>query len=187
MNPAAPHYLPSFITGPGETDVLMVGSTVFLVVLVVILGGLYFWLHAIPERVAHGASKLQFQLVGVLSLLALFTHNNAFWVAALLLALVPVPDFWTPITNMADSLARMAARRVPVGSGMRADEPHDAAPEPLTPSGTAEPATANSTTPDLSGEAAVAVSLEERPRHPLDIPASKKAAASTRGHKGPKS
>jgi hypothetical protein len=49
---------------------------------------MYFWLHSIPERLAHGSSKVQFQLVAVMSLLALFTHNNAFWVAALLLALV---------------------------------------------------------------------------------------------------
>jgi hypothetical protein len=83
---------------------------IFLVVIVILVGSLYFWLHAIPERIAHGASALQFQFVGVLSLLALFTHNNAFWVAALLLALVPIPDFWTPISSMADALTRLAAR-----------------------------------------------------------------------------
>jgi hypothetical protein len=59
---------------------------------------------------SHGASQLQFQLVAVLSLLALFTHIHAFWIAALLLALVPIPDFWTPLASMADSLARMAMR-----------------------------------------------------------------------------
>lgn len=28
-NPAAPHFLPSFITAPGETDPLLVGAVVF--------------------------------------------------------------------------------------------------------------------------------------------------------------
>ena len=72
---------------------------------------MYFWLHSIPERISHGSSKIQFQLVAVLSLLALFTHNNAFWVGALLLALVPIPDFWTPLATMAESLAKMAGLR----------------------------------------------------------------------------
>jgi hypothetical protein len=111
MNPAAPHFLPSFITGPGETDYLLTGAAVFLVLLVMFMGSMYFWLHSIPERLSHGSSKIQFQLVAVLSLLALFTHINAFWVAALLLALVPIPDFWTPLAAMADSLAKMAGLR----------------------------------------------------------------------------
>lgn len=110
MHPAAPHHLPGFITAPGESDVLMISSVVLLVVLVMGLGSLYFWLHSIPERIAHGAGKVQFQLVGVLALLALFTHNYIFWVGALFLALVPIPDFWTPLANMASSLARMAER-----------------------------------------------------------------------------
>lgn len=110
MHPLAPHHLPGFIVGPGESDVLLTGSIVFLVALLMILGSLYFWLHSLPERIAHGASQLQFQLVAVLALLALFTHNNVFWVAALLLAIVPVPDFWTPLATMAESLARMAGR-----------------------------------------------------------------------------
>jgi hypothetical protein len=120
MNPAAPHFLPFFITAPGETDLLLTGVVVFLVVAVMSLGIMYFWLHSIPERLAHGASKTQFQLVAVMSLLALFTHINAFWVAALLLALVPIPDFWTPLATMAESLAKMAGRRLrnaPVDEG----------------------------------------------------------------------
>ena len=112
INPAAPHFLPFYITAPGETDVLLTGVIVFLVVAVMSLGIMYFWLHSIPERLAHGASKTQFQLVAVMSLLALFTHNNAFWVGALLLALIPIPDFWTPLAMMADSLAKMAGRRL---------------------------------------------------------------------------
>ena len=64
------------------------------------------------------------QRVHTLALLALFTHINAFWVAALLLALIPVPDFWTPLASMADSLARMAT-----GRSRSAEAPSEQAPE----------------------------------------------------------
>lgn len=125
LHPAAPHNLPGFITAPGETDPLFVGSVIFLIILVMTLGSLYFWLHSIPERLAHGTGKIQFQLVGVLALLALFTHNNLFWVFALMLALIPIPDFWTPLASMADSLARMVRPR-----GSR---PDDADPPAIVP------------------------------------------------------
>src|SRR3546814_9266799 len=76
-HPAAPHYMPSFITAPGETDVLFNVAVAFIIALIVMIGNLYLRLHAIPEKIAHrGASKLQFQIVAVIALLALFTHNN---------------------------------------------------------------------------------------------------------------
>jgi hypothetical protein len=130
MHPAAPHFIPSFITAPGETDVLFTGSVIFLILAVMGIGSLYFWLHSLPERMSHGAGQLQFQLVGALSLLALFTHINAFWVAALLLALIPVPDFWTPLASMADSLARMATGRPRSQAAEAQPEP---TPEPVYP------------------------------------------------------
>lgn len=112
MNPAAPHHLPVFITAPGESDVFLNGAAIFLVLVVLGLGSVYFRLHALPEHMAHkNANKLQFEVVAVLALLALFTHNNMFWVASLLLALVPIPDFHGPLSTMADSLARMAGYR----------------------------------------------------------------------------
>lgn len=43
----------------------------------------------------------------VLALLALFTHNNIFWVAALILALLKLPDFLTPINSMSESLKKL--------------------------------------------------------------------------------
>ena len=128
MHPAAPAHLPGFITAPGETDPLFVGSVIFLVIALMGLGSLYFWLHSIPERLAHGTGKIQFQLVGVLALLALFTHNNLFWVLALFLALVPIPDFWTPLSSMADSLARMVRPRRPPP-----DQPIALATQPMLP------------------------------------------------------
>ncbi|KAA0971190.1 hypothetical protein FPY71_12215 [Aureimonas fodinaquatilis] len=111
LHSAAPEHIPGFITPAGETDVLLVGSIIFLIVLLMVLGSTYFWLHSIPERIAHGTGKTQFQLVGVLALLALFTHNNLFWVLALLIAVIPIPDFWTPLSSMASSLSRMVPMR----------------------------------------------------------------------------
>ena len=92
LHPAASHHLPSFITAPGETDVLMVvmshpGRAVLM------FGSLFFRLHTLPERMAHRGHKLQFEIVAVLGLLALFTHIHLFWVAGLLLALIDIPDF----------------------------------------------------------------------------------------------
>ena len=44
----------------------------------------------------------------VLAVLALFTHNHLFWVAALVLALIKIPDFITPLNSIASSLRNMA-------------------------------------------------------------------------------
>jgi hypothetical protein len=126
MNPAAPHHLPVFITAPGETDLFLNGAAIFLVIAVLSLGSLYFRLHALPEHMAHrNASKLQFEVVAVLALLALFTHTTIFWVAALILALVPIPDFHGPLSVMADALARMAGLRRPGEGGDEASAAHD--------------------------------------------------------------
>jgi len=111
LHPAAVAHLPAFITAPGETDVLMNVMIVFVLLIVLLVGVLYLRLHALPEHMAHGASKVQLQLVAVLSLIALFTHNHLFWIAALLLALIEFPDFSTPVTSMADSLRRIADRQ----------------------------------------------------------------------------
>lgn len=135
IHPAAPHHLPPFITAPGQTDYFYNGSAIFLVVMVIVLGTLYFRLHALPEHLAHGnENKLQFQLVGVLALLALFTHNNIFWVAALLLALIRIPDLATPLAAIAESLAKMAGLRRSVGvSGQTANIPAEGIVAPLAP------------------------------------------------------
>jgi hypothetical protein len=114
MNPAAPHHLPVFITAPGESDVFFNGAAIFLVFMVIGLGSVYFRLHALPEHLAHkNTNKVQFEIVAVLALLGLFSHNNLFWVAALILALVPIPDFHGPLATMANSLAKMAGYRGP--------------------------------------------------------------------------
>jgi hypothetical protein len=108
LHSAAPHHLPAFITAPGETDILLVVTAVMLIVILLIFGNLFLKLHTLPERLAHKGHKLQFEIVAVLGLLALFTHIHAFWVAGLLLALVDLPDFGTPLGRMASSLERIA-------------------------------------------------------------------------------
>ena len=99
----------------------MVVMAVFLVIAVLAVGLLFLRLHTLPERMAHKSHKLQFEIVAVLGLLALFTHMHIFWVAGLLLALIDLPDFGTPLRRMADRSRRSPAS--PPGEG--ADEAPD--------------------------------------------------------------
>jgi hypothetical protein len=108
LHPAAPHHLPGFITAPGETDVLMIVVGIILIGAVLGVGNLYLHLHTLPERMAHKSQKLQFEIVAVLGLLALFTHNHLFWVIGLFLAMVDLPDFGTPLRRIAGSVEKMA-------------------------------------------------------------------------------
>jgi hypothetical protein len=108
LNPGAPHHLPAFITAPGETDTLMVVVGFVLVGVVLMVGNLYLQLHTLPERMAHKSQKLQFEIVAVLGLLALFTHMHIFWVVGLLLAMVDLPDFGTPLRRIAGSVEKIA-------------------------------------------------------------------------------
>ena len=108
LNPAASQHLPSFITAPGETGVLMVVLSVILVLSVLLFGNLFFRLHTMPERMAHRGHKIQFEIVAVLGLLALFTHIHLFWVAGLLLALIDIPDFASSLSRIAGSTEKLA-------------------------------------------------------------------------------
>ncbi len=108
INPAASHHLPSFITAPGETDVLMVVMTLILIASVLGFGVLFFRLHTLPERIAHKGHKIQFEIVAVLGLIALFTHMHIFWIAGLLLALIDLPDFGTSLSRIATSTEKIA-------------------------------------------------------------------------------
>jgi len=108
LHPAASDHLPAFITAPGHTDVLMVVVGIILIAAVLGVGNLYLTLHTLPERMAHRSQKLQFEIVAVLGLLALFTHNHLFWVIGLLLAMVDLPDFGTPLRRIAGSVEKIA-------------------------------------------------------------------------------
>ena len=113
INPAASHHLPSFITPPGETDVLMVVTGILLLLGILAFGILFFRLHTLPERLAHKSQKIQFEIVAILGLIALFTHMHIFWIAGLILALIDVPDFGTALGRMARSLEKMAGIKTP--------------------------------------------------------------------------
>ena len=106
-----PEHLPFYITGPGETDILFFLVAIFLTLVVVAFGAFYFTIQSIPDRMVEGSGKAQMQIVGLLGLLSLFTMNNAFWMAALLLAAIRIPDFATPLGSISKSLKKLARGR----------------------------------------------------------------------------
>jgi hypothetical protein len=101
---AKPDHVPFFITGPGQSDILFAIVSLVLIGAVLASGVLFFWLHSLPERMVH--NRAQFDVVAVLALLSLFTHIHAFWVAALLLALIKFPKF--SVTDVSGPLDRIA-------------------------------------------------------------------------------
>jgi NADH:ubiquinone oxidoreductase subunit 5 (subunit L)/multisubunit Na+/H+ antiporter MnhA subunit len=117
LNPAATHHLPAFITGPGETDWLMVVTAIVLALGILAFGLLFLRLHTLPERLAHKSQKIQFEIVAVLGLLALFTHIHLFWVLGLLLALIDIPDFGSYLGRIAGSVERIADAKPPEDTG----------------------------------------------------------------------
>ncbi|CAN0587237.1 unnamed protein product [Ectocarpus sp. 12 AP-2014] len=122
VNPLAPEHLPFFLPAADGTDVMMHIAFYFLVIIAFAGGVFYLHLHSLPERMAHGHGRTQFQIVAILGLLALFTHQNIFWIAALLLAATTLPDYLTPIVSGARSLARMSNRDYE-GDQEREDDP----------------------------------------------------------------
>lgn len=127
----APHHLPFYLAPGSGTDVLMVAMGVFLIGTVLWVGTLYWGLHSLPERMAHKSQKLQFEIVAVLGLISLFTHMHAFWVAGLLLALIDIPDFGTPMRSIADSVEKIADATP--GAVSEADRPSPPAPQQTAP------------------------------------------------------
>jgi hypothetical protein len=136
LNPLAPHSLPWFITAPGTTDTLSVMAAVFLTLAILGVGVLYLKIHSLPERSAHAGRKIQFEIVAILGLLSLLTHNHLFWVAALILAFIDIPDFAGPLRSMAASLGRLSGRRADEAAFTDLTAVSDspaAAPEPPPP------------------------------------------------------
>ena len=148
----APHHLPLFLPGADGSDILFTVVVVMMIVMVFGFGVLYFTLHALPEKIAHGTSSTQFQLIAVLALLAMFTHNNLFWVAALLLATIKLPDFTTPLNAISRTLAEIRDREpapLEVSVVMPVSQP-----EPEAPEAAEEPEAAEAPEADQSGEPA---------------------------------
>ncbi len=87
------------------------------------VGNIYLQLHSLPERMAHKSQKLQFEIVAVLGLISLFTHMHIFWIAGLLLALVDLPDFSTPLAVSPDR-SRRSRTRATACRGRRRQRPN---------------------------------------------------------------
>ncbi|MEX0308126.1 MAG: hypothetical protein AB3N12_12150 [Ruegeria sp.] len=104
-------HIPSYVTQADGSDFLFTFMIVFTVGMVVLIGVAYFTLHSIPEKMAHETNHPQFQLVGILALLALFTHNGLFWIAAILVAGFQFPDFAAPLRSIADAIRSLAPGR----------------------------------------------------------------------------
>jgi hypothetical protein len=148
LHPLASHDLPYFITAPGETDRMMVVTGIFLLLIIISVGVLYFSLHSLPERLSHRTNQVQAGIVAVLCLLALFTHNHVFWIIAILLAFIRIPDFETPIYSISDSLQRLAQTAPPAAAAADVSPPavvdsapvlgSDAVAPPETPAPDAE-------------------------------------------------
>ena len=117
IHPLAPHSLPPFVGAADGSDPLF-SAIIFIVILAVLgVGVFYLKLHAVPEQLAHKHGNTQSQLIMVLALLALFTHNNIFWVAALILALLKLPDFLTPINSISESLKKLTPEEADPSAG----------------------------------------------------------------------
>jgi hypothetical protein len=128
----------------------MIVMAVVLILAVLLVGVFYFRLHALPEQLAHKSHKLQLNLIAILGLLALFTHEHLFWIAGLLLAVIEFPDFSGMLGRMTRSLEKMAGIRSPedavqpapespVSAASAADVPSQYEPmEPGTPAAAEE-------------------------------------------------
>jgi hypothetical protein len=130
-NPIATTHLPFFITPPGQTDVLYNVTLAFLVGCIILTGVVFLTIHSLPERMAHKSQKVLLDLIALLCLLALLTHEHLFWFIAIILAFIDIPDFLTPVNRIANSVATMAGQET-------GDTPADA-----STSGSPEAATAD--------------------------------------------
>ncbi|MEX0278219.1 MAG: hypothetical protein AB3N19_11925 [Ruegeria sp.] len=113
LHPMATGHIPRYIVAADGSDYLFSAMVVFFVVVVLLVGVGYLTLHSVPEKMAHENNHPQFQLVGILALLALFTHNGIFWVAAILVAGFQFPDFAAPLKNIADAIRSLGRSPVP--------------------------------------------------------------------------
>jgi multisubunit Na+/H+ antiporter MnhF subunit len=107
-NPIATTHMPFFITPPRETDVLFNITLWFVVACIILTGVVFFTIHSLPERMAHKSKKILLDLIALLCLLALLTHEHLFWFVAIVLAFIDIPDFLTPVNRIARSVESMA-------------------------------------------------------------------------------
>lgn len=107
-HPMAPEHLPHYFAAADGSDFLFSLMVGFIVLIILGIGVAYFTLHSVPEHMAKSGNHTQLQLVSILGLLGLFTHNGLFWIAALVLAAFRAPDLVGPLRSIADSLRHIA-------------------------------------------------------------------------------
>jgi hypothetical protein len=73
-------------------------------------------------QIAQTEQKAQYEVVAVLCVLALFTQENLYWIAALLLAVIDIPDFTGWFVRMAGWTERVAAKERTSSSASRSPE-----------------------------------------------------------------
>lgn len=139
VHPMAPHFIPAWMPNADGSDPFLMVMAIFVAVLVLLAGVFYLRLHAIPEQMAHGVGSTQIQIISILALLALFTHNNAFWILALLLAAINLPDFLTPLQRISNALERATGGTTPPFE-MQQTKPTEDASAPTPPVETVAPA-----------------------------------------------
>jgi hypothetical protein len=110
VHPLAPEHLPGYLAAADGSDFLFSFMVFFLLAVILLLGVIYFTLHALPEHMGHKSNSTQLQLISILCMLALFTHNNVFWVIALVLAAFRPPDLVGPLNSIAQSLQSLVSR-----------------------------------------------------------------------------
>jgi hypothetical protein len=124
-------HIPFFITAPGQTDTILAAVTIFVIAAVVLAGIFFLTLHTLPERIAHRSRKVQFDIVAILGLIALFTNEHIYWIIGLLLAFIEIPDFGSPVQRMVAAVEKIAATRsgpAPAVTQSAADQPAEPAP-----------------------------------------------------------
>lgn len=108
MNSAAPSHLPFWLPGPDGSDPVLAGTGIALAAAVLAFGLLMLRIHMLPDHIADRGHKVQLEIVAVLGLLSMVSGIHGFWVAALLLALIDIPDFTGPLRRIAGSTERIA-------------------------------------------------------------------------------
>jgi len=110
QNPIATDHVPFFITPPGGTDALFHVVAWFVVACIIGIGVIFFTIHTLPERMAHRTKKVQLDIVAILCLISLFTNEHIYWIAAMILAFIELPDFLTPIQRIASAAEDIAGK-----------------------------------------------------------------------------
>ena len=103
-----PAHLPWFITEPGQTDWLMIFTGIFLLCFVALVAVLMLRLLYLPLTMVPQEQKAQYEVVGTLCLLAMFAPGNFLWIAALLVAMMDIPDPTRAFNRMADAMRRVS-------------------------------------------------------------------------------